>query len=156
MDAQAQDRCHRIGQTRDVHIYRLVSSNTVEENILKKANQKRQLAGLAIESGAFTTDFFDDKLSSLFDGENVEVNVPERSETPGGSGRSSEQEMRIAMLDAEDEEDRKAAAVVQHEITQEGAEFDESKPLRYAFALICTLFAAESRISMTEYISQSL
>lgn len=22
MDAQAQDRCHRIGQTRDVHIYR--------------------------------------------------------------------------------------------------------------------------------------
>lgn len=24
MDAQAQDRCHRIGQTRDVHIYRLM------------------------------------------------------------------------------------------------------------------------------------
>jgi SNF2 family DNA or RNA helicase len=24
MDAQAQDRCHRIGQTRDVHIYRRV------------------------------------------------------------------------------------------------------------------------------------
>jgi E1A-binding protein p400 len=24
MDAQAQDRCHRIGQTRDVHIYRLI------------------------------------------------------------------------------------------------------------------------------------
>ena len=22
MDAQAQDRCHRVGQTRDVHIYR--------------------------------------------------------------------------------------------------------------------------------------
>jgi helicase SWR1 len=26
MDKQCQDRCHRIGQTRDVHIYRLVSS----------------------------------------------------------------------------------------------------------------------------------
>ena len=34
MDAQAQDRAHRIGQTREVHIYRLVSSDTVEENIL--------------------------------------------------------------------------------------------------------------------------
>ncbi|XP_041317779.1 helicase swr1-like, partial [Pyrgilauda ruficollis] len=34
MDAQAQDRCHRIGQTRDVHIYRLISERTVEENIL--------------------------------------------------------------------------------------------------------------------------
>lgn len=27
MDAQAQDRCHRIGQTRDVHIYRYVQQN---------------------------------------------------------------------------------------------------------------------------------
>ena len=26
MDAQAQDRCHRIGQTRDVHIYRWVQA----------------------------------------------------------------------------------------------------------------------------------
>jgi len=36
MDAQAQDRCHRIGQTRTVHIYRLVTRHTIEENILKK------------------------------------------------------------------------------------------------------------------------
>ncbi len=55
MDAQAQDRCHRIGQTRDVHIYRLISERTVEENILKKANQKRLLADMTIEGGCFTT-----------------------------------------------------------------------------------------------------
>jgi len=29
MDAQAQDRCHRIGQTRDVHIYRSVSVHII-------------------------------------------------------------------------------------------------------------------------------
>lgn len=58
MDAQAQDRCHRIGQTRDVHIYRLVSEKTIEENILKKANQKRLLGDLAIEGGNFTTAYF--------------------------------------------------------------------------------------------------
>ena len=58
MDAQAQDRCHRIGQTRDVHIYRLISECTVEENILKKANQKRMLGNIAIEGGNFTTAFF--------------------------------------------------------------------------------------------------
>ena len=58
MDAQAQDRCHRIGQTRDVHIYRLISERTVEENILKKANQKRMLGNIAIEGGNFTTAYF--------------------------------------------------------------------------------------------------
>jgi len=31
MDAQAQDRCHRIGQTRDVHIYRLVSPECLSQ-----------------------------------------------------------------------------------------------------------------------------
>jgi len=67
MDAQAQDRCHRIGQTRDVHIYRLVSEMTVEENILKKANQKRLLGDLAIEGGNFTTAFFkENTINDLF------------------------------------------------------------------------------------------
>ncbi|XP_043541465.1 helicase SRCAP-like [Chiloscyllium plagiosum] len=68
MDAQAQDRCHRIGQTRDVHIYRLISDRTVEENILKKANQKRMLGDLAIEGGNFTTTFFKEQtIRELFD-----------------------------------------------------------------------------------------
>ena len=47
MDAQAQDRAHRIGQTRDVHIYRLVTAHTIEENILNKANQNT--VGAALE-----------------------------------------------------------------------------------------------------------
>ena len=54
---QAQDRCHRIGQTREVHIYRLVSEKTIEENILSKSDQKRQLDHLAIQSGGFNTEF---------------------------------------------------------------------------------------------------
>ena len=51
MDKQCQDRCHRIGQTRDVHIYRFVSEHTIESNILKKANQKRQLDNVVIQEG---------------------------------------------------------------------------------------------------------
>ncbi|MCO5564182.1 hypothetical protein L7F22_017839 [Adiantum nelumboides] len=51
MDQQAQDRCHRIGQTREVHIYRLISESTIEENILKKSNQKRFLDDLVIQGG---------------------------------------------------------------------------------------------------------
>lgn len=37
---------------------RLISERTVEENILKKANQKRMLGDMAIEGGNFTTAFF--------------------------------------------------------------------------------------------------
>merc|ERR1711962_1186084 len=74
MDAQAQDRCHRIGQTRDVHIYRLVSERTVEENILKKANQKRLLGDIAIEGGNFTTAFFKKStINDLFDNSAADI-----------------------------------------------------------------------------------
>jgi E1A-binding protein p400 len=41
-----------------VYVLRLVSEMTVEENILKKANQKRLLGDLAIEGGNFTTAYF--------------------------------------------------------------------------------------------------
>jgi helicase SWR1 len=58
MDKQCQDRCHRIGQTRDVHIYRFVSEYTIESNILKKATQKQILDNVVIQEGDFTTDYF--------------------------------------------------------------------------------------------------
>lgn len=59
MDAQAQDRAHRIGQTRDVHIYRLVSQHTIEENILIKAKQKRHLDFLVMDEGKFHAEVED-------------------------------------------------------------------------------------------------
>ena len=56
-----QDRAHRIGQTREVHIYRLVTSSSIEENILKKAQQKRHLdflgEGDAVERSHFILFF---------------------------------------------------------------------------------------------------
>ena len=58
MDQQAQDRCHRIGQTRQVHIYRLISQGTIEESILEKAIQKRELDNVAIQLGNFNTEAF--------------------------------------------------------------------------------------------------
>jgi hypothetical protein len=40
------------------HYSRLISERTVEENILKKANQKRLLGDIAIEGGNFTAATF--------------------------------------------------------------------------------------------------
>lgn len=47
---------HRIGQVRDVHIYRFVSQYTVEEAMLRKANQKRSLDDIVIQKGEFDWD----------------------------------------------------------------------------------------------------
>jgi len=40
MDAQAQDRAHRIGQRHEVRVYRLISASPVEERILARATEK--------------------------------------------------------------------------------------------------------------------
>eukprot|EP00250_Pteridium_aquilinum_P026525 c33139_g1_i1 orf=270-2639(+) len=53
MDMQAMDRCHRIGQTRPVHVYRLATSHSVECRMLKVAADKLKLEHLVIEKGQF-------------------------------------------------------------------------------------------------------
>eukprot|EP00028_Trichosphaerium_sp_Am-I-7-wt_P007186 CAMPEP_0168520624 /NCGR_PEP_ID=MMETSP0405-20121227/8136_1 /TAXON_ID=498012 /ORGANISM="Trichosphaerium sp, Strain Am-I-7 wt" /LENGTH=313 /DNA_ID=CAMNT_0008541617 /DNA_START=332 /DNA_END=1270 /DNA_ORIENTATION=+ len=53
IDAQAMDRAHRLGQTRDVTVYRLITQNTIEEKILKRAQQKHTMQNLVMEGGNF-------------------------------------------------------------------------------------------------------
>jgi len=48
-DLQAVARAHRIGQTRTVNIYRLVTKDTVEEDIVERAKQKMVLDHLVIQ-----------------------------------------------------------------------------------------------------------
>ncbi|GFO50432.1 chromodomain-helicase-DNA-binding protein 1, partial [Plakobranchus ocellatus] len=48
-DLQAQARAHRIGQTKQVSVYRLVTSSTVEEKIVESAKKKMVLDHLVIQ-----------------------------------------------------------------------------------------------------------
>ncbi|KAI9749139.1 MAG: hypothetical protein M4579_006989 [Chaenotheca gracillima] len=52
-DLQAQDRAHRIGQTKPVVVYRLTTRGTVEQKLLEKADGKRALEKLVIRKGKF-------------------------------------------------------------------------------------------------------
>ena len=50
VEAQAVDRAHRIGQTRQVFAYRLIARDTVEEKVLELQKTKRDLANAIISS----------------------------------------------------------------------------------------------------------
>jgi ATP-dependent DNA helicase len=52
-DSQAMDRCHRIGQTKPVVVYRLITAHSIENIMLGKANSKRKLERLVITRGNF-------------------------------------------------------------------------------------------------------
>eukprot|EP01117_Protostelium_nocturnum_P010342 TRINITY_DN3719_c0_g1_i1.p1 TRINITY_DN3719_c0_g1~~TRINITY_DN3719_c0_g1_i1.p1 ORF type:complete len:775 (+),score=358.94 TRINITY_DN3719_c0_g1_i1:113-2437(+) len=53
MDLQAQDRAHRIGQTKPVKVYRFASSNSIESTILDRQDLKMKLTTLVIQKGNF-------------------------------------------------------------------------------------------------------
>ncbi|XP_073296404.1 ATP-dependent DNA helicase DDM1-like [Primulina huaijiensis] len=53
MDLQAMDRCHRIGQTKPVHVYRLSTAQSVEGRILRRAFSKLKLEHVVLGKGQF-------------------------------------------------------------------------------------------------------
>lgn len=45
------DRAHRIGQTKQVYVFRFITENSVEERMLERAAQKLRLDQLVIQQG---------------------------------------------------------------------------------------------------------
>ncbi|KAI1860261.1 uncharacterized protein JN550_011639 [Neoarthrinium moseri] len=52
IDSQAMDRAHRLGQTRQVTVYRLITRGTIEERIRKRAMQKEEVQRVVISGGS--------------------------------------------------------------------------------------------------------
>jgi helicase SWR1 len=127
MDRQCTDRAHRIGQTRDVHIYRFVSEHTIESNILRKANQKQMLDDVVIQEGDFTTDY----MARMSYRDMLDTGVGEAEEDEAGRamdrvlGTAGDKNM-VVLEQAEDQEDRAAAKVAAKEIqVTDDADFED-------------------------------
>lgn len=145
MDAQAQDRAHRIGQTREVHIYRMVTEHSIEENILTKAKQKRNLDFLVMDEGKFHATpvvesnegvedesdteegFTKGRLKNILgiSSNSVNEHVEEDREE-----EMNQDKMQSAMNLLEDEEDVKAMHKAKKEAAEALEEFDETKELK--------------------------
>lgn len=117
------------GQTREVHIYRLVSSSTVEENILIKARQKRHLDFLVMTEGNFSEE-------SLFTSNSLQDMLGIKSDNVKDSFPSSTDAMptdiAAAMAAVEDDEDVSALRQAERENEKEQSEFDENQSSRVA------------------------
>jgi ATP-dependent DNA helicase len=83
VDRQAQDRAHRIGQTKPVLVFRLVTRDTAEERIVKRAFAKQQLSTLVMSGDQFSKQASD--AASAF--------------AKGGRGNSNRVDEWTALLD---------------------------------------------------------
>lgn len=56
IDSQAMDRAHRLGQTKQVTVYRLLARGTIEERMRDRAKQKMHVQNVVMEGGS-SADF---------------------------------------------------------------------------------------------------
>jgi len=68
-EAQAIDRTHRIGQTRNVMVFRMVSENTIEDKVMALKERKARLfdAVLSDDAGAFAGALGADEIRGLLE-----------------------------------------------------------------------------------------
>lgn len=108
-DLQAQDRAHRIGQTKEVRILRLISVNSVEETILARAQYKLDLDGKVIQAGKFDNKSTNEEreafLRTLLQADPEEANdvndVEDDDELNEIIARSEEERLKFQEIDEE-------------------------------------------------------
>lgn len=65
VENQATDRAYRIGQTKFVHVHKLITTGTIEEKIDEMLEQKQALADVITEGETWITELSDDELRDL-------------------------------------------------------------------------------------------
>ena len=53
-DSQAMDRAHRLGQTKQVTVYRLITKGTIDERIVKMARNKKEVQDIVVGNKAYS------------------------------------------------------------------------------------------------------
>ncbi|KAJ5803999.1 uncharacterized protein N7518_000302 [Penicillium psychrosexuale] len=99
-DLQAQDRAHRIGQKNEVRILRLISSNSVEEKILERAQFKLDMDGKVIQAGKFDNKSTNEERDALL---RTLLDTAEAAEQIGDHDEMDDDELNEIMARSEEE-----------------------------------------------------
>jgi superfamily II DNA or RNA helicase len=67
VDRQAEDRCHRLGQEKQVRIYKLIAEGSIDEHMLKMAVEKKELNDVVLEEGEYDGNVKDSEADVLND-----------------------------------------------------------------------------------------
>ena len=94
VDQQAMDRAHRLGQTKQVTVYRLICKGTIEERILQRAREKSEIQRMVIQGGSFKGQFGakqnelkpKEVVSLLLDDDEMPGKLPSGASTPSSGG----------------------------------------------------------------------
>jgi superfamily II DNA/RNA helicase len=119
VDKQAQDRCHRIGQIRNVTVYKMVTKHTIEENILSTSNLKAKMDHLVLNKGKFNLLRLFQMSNKVNDGQTADL--PEEPKNDVFQENTSNKFIKYLNL-VEDEEDELPADIME----QQNEESDDS------------------------------
>lgn len=102
-DAQAMDRAHRLGQTRQVTVYRLITKGTIDERIVQMARVKKDVQDIVVGNKTFTDAtkpseivqllLSEDQLANL-DTSNVASSSKKNGKRPAGQANGSDTPIR--------------------------------------------------------------
>ncbi|KAG6842554.1 hypothetical protein C0991_000080 [Blastosporella zonata] len=92
-DAQAMDRAHRLGQTRQVTVYRLITKGTIDERIVQLARVKKDVQDIVVGNKNFTDVTKPSEIVQLLlNDEQLATLSTSASQVPGGHSDAAAKE----------------------------------------------------------------
>ncbi|KAF5352870.1 hypothetical protein D9756_006326 [Leucocoprinus leucothites] len=165
-DLQAMDRAHRIGQTKQVYVFRFITEGSVEERMLERAAQKLRLDQLVIQQGraqqaAKTAANKEELLEMITHGadkiinsqENLLVNDDIEAIIQRGEERTAELNSKYEGLNLEDLSNFKSDASVQQ---WEGEDFRAGRKQLNLNLLSLSKRERKSNYSVDSYFKDTL
>ncbi|KIP12607.1 hypothetical protein PHLGIDRAFT_98060 [Phlebiopsis gigantea 11061_1 CR5-6] len=88
-DAQAMDRAHRLGQTRQVTVYRLITRGTIDERIVQLATVKKDVQDIVVGNKTFTEVAKPSEIVQLLLNEDQLASLDSSATAAGSSNRNN-------------------------------------------------------------------